>query len=628
MSKKKTQDEKYQKEETYKKVDVKDLPAKQQDLNIPPELKEKLEAIKSKLDRFQKILLEKFEKYIIGISLMPPPRPQPGLTPEESKRLEEQKDKIHVLVLVDDTEPTKMSKFELKDKLLQIIDKTALEIDPNILPQVLLLTELWQNCYDAKYDLLQLIALSAPVYDTGMLSAIKISEVHKTMVLKKFEKYIVTYVLAGSLVQGKATKESDIDVYIVIDDTDVKKMTRVELKDKLRAIIIGMGIEAGEITGIRNKINIQIYILTDYWESIKDAHPVIFTLLRDGVPFFDRGIFMAWKQLLKMGRIKPSPEAIDMYLSSGEQMLERIKFKMRDIAIEDVFWATHTPTNAALMMYGVAPATPKETAEVMREVFVKKEKLLAEEDVKIMEKIIQIRKDLEHGVKKDVTGKEVDELINNADKYLKRIKRLFTQIEKIKEEETIVNLYESVITIVRDLLKLEGLEKIPEVDVVHEFEDKVISTGKLEAKHLRLLHQVMKSKKLHDEGKLTKTDVEITRKDGAELVRALVECMQRRRGQELNRTKVRVKHGNKFGEITILGNTAFVIQDIDAEQKQVEKAKVSADGSLGVLEKSNLKELEQELAKTTISPRVFIKEQVFESLKKIFGKDVEILVSV
>ena len=76
------------------------------------------------------------------------------------------------------------------------------------------------------------------------------------MVLKKFEKYIVSYVLAGSLVQGRATKTSDIDVWVVIDDTDVKRMTRAELKDKLRAIIIGMGIEAGDLTGIQNKLNI------------------------------------------------------------------------------------------------------------------------------------------------------------------------------------------------------------------------------------------------------------------------------------------------------------------------------------------------------------------------------------
>jgi predicted nucleotidyltransferase len=48
------------------------------------------------------------------------------------------------------------------------------------------------------------------------------------------------------LSRGKATPESDIDVFLVIDDTDVKKMTRGELKEKLRAIIIGMGIDAGK----------------------------------------------------------------------------------------------------------------------------------------------------------------------------------------------------------------------------------------------------------------------------------------------------------------------------------------------------------------------------------------------
>ena len=43
------------------------------------------------------------------------------------------------------------------------------------------------------------------------------------MVLKKFERYILSYVLAGSLTQGIATATSDIDVWIVIDDTDGSK---------------------------------------------------------------------------------------------------------------------------------------------------------------------------------------------------------------------------------------------------------------------------------------------------------------------------------------------------------------------------------------------------------------------
>ena len=83
------------------------------------------------------------------------------------------------------------------------------------------------------------------VHDQGTLAAIKISEVHKNLVTKQFEKYIMSYVLAGSITQGRATSESDIDVWVVIDDTDVRKMSKAELKDRLRQIIISRGMEAG-----------------------------------------------------------------------------------------------------------------------------------------------------------------------------------------------------------------------------------------------------------------------------------------------------------------------------------------------------------------------------------------------
>ena len=72
--------------------------------------------------------------------------------------------------------------MELKDKLSAIIGNVAKDIDKNMEVNTIILSELWQSCYDGKTDLLQMIALSAPVYDAGMLAAIKISEIHKTMV--------------------------------------------------------------------------------------------------------------------------------------------------------------------------------------------------------------------------------------------------------------------------------------------------------------------------------------------------------------------------------------------------------------------------------------------------------------
>jgi len=598
--------------------------------NLPPEVQEKLKVIKEKLEKFKKQVVEKFDKYIAGIALLPPPRPPaanlpPDVYQEEQKRYEEEKDKYHTLVLIDDSEPTKMSKGELRDKLSTIMDAAAKEIDPNIIPQTLLFSELWQNCYDGKHDLLQLISMSAPIYDTGMLGAVRIAEIHKTMVLKKFEKYIVAYVLAGSLVQGRATKESDIDVFVVIDDTDVKKMTRAELRDKLRAIIIGMGMEAGEITGIRNKINIQIYIMTDFWDSIRESNPVIFTFLRDGVPFYDRGIFMPWKQLLKMGKIKPSAEAIDIFMSSGEQTLDRVKVKLRDIGTEDFFWGIHTPTQAALMLYGIPPPAPKETCALLREVFVKKEGLLEEEYVKILENVIQIRKDIEHGSRKEISGKEIDKLLADSEKYMKRLQRLFTQIEKVKEEESMIQTYDTVQTVLRDVLKIEGVEKATEAELIKVFEDALITTGKIPAKFQRTLQGLVKAKKDYDSGKLSKTEVDKTRKESNELIRFLIDYMHRARAHELERSKLRVKHGEKYGEITILGKTAYIVRDMDSEAREMEKAPVNEDGSLGNTGPCKPEDFEQAMAKM-VPVKLTLKEPLFQSLIRFFGKDYEVLI--
>src|SRR3989338_4823864 len=441
------------------------MPAMQVPADLPKEAQERLAEIKAKLEKFQKKVVEKFDKYIAAVGLLPPERGKDGKPVNTEK--------INVIVLVDDTDSQKMSKQELRDKLQTIILKIAEEVDKNLVPDVVIYSEVWQSCYDGKFDLVQMIAMAAPVYDTGMLAAIKIAEIHKSMVIKKFEKYIVSYVLSGSLIRGQATATSDIDVFIVIDDTDVKKMTRAELKDKLRAIIIGMGIEAGDMTGIKNKLNIQVYILTDFWDSLKEANPVIFTLLRDGVPFYDRGIFMPWKQLLKMGKIKPSQEAIDMFMASGEQMVKRVKTELKNIGMEDIYYAILTPSQAALMLHGVPPPAPKETGSLMREIFVRKEKLLEDKFVKILEDNIEVRKQIEHGEKKELTGKEVDELLDNADKYLKRINRLFTQIERMKEQEDMVHIYETVVTIIRDVLKLEGIEKVSDIEIVKIFEDEL-----------------------------------------------------------------------------------------------------------------------------------------------------------
>ncbi|MBR9676646.1 nucleotidyltransferase domain-containing protein [Candidatus Woesearchaeota archaeon] len=580
----------------------------------PADMKTLLNNNKASLLKFQKELLIKFDKYVMGLTV---------LKPSNDEKL---KGKTQILVLVDDSDSKQMSKIELKDKLTLITKEIAQKTNKNFVAETLLLSELWQNFYDAKHDKAKQLAESAIFYDSGMLQAIKITEIHKEMVLKKFEKYIVSYVLAGSLVQGKATPTSDIDVWIVIDDTDVKKMGRAELKDKLRAIIIGYGLDAGDATGIKNKLNIQPYILTDFWDYLKEANPIIFTLLRDGVPLYDRGIFMPWKQLLKMGRIKPSQEAIDMFMNTGEQMLKRTEFKLKEIGLEDFFWATSTPTQAAIMLYGVAPPAPSEIPQMMRELFVKKEKIFEEKHVKILEKILKTRKSLEHGTKKGITGSEVDGLLKDTKEYLKSIEKLFEKINKKKEAEQVNHIYDSAITTVRDCLLFEGVTQVKDSEILNTFKQVLVNKGHAPQKYHRLLQTIITAENHYKQNKLTKAEVEKTKKISSDFMRFMIDLLQRLRGKELNKTKIRFKHGKKYGELTLLGDTAFIIPDLDATNREIMMAKVDKTGKLSTTKKSDYEALEKAIATVKLPQKTFIKQPVFADLAKLFGKDIEILV--
>ncbi len=596
---------------------------------LPKDAQEKIKKLKTKLDTFKTQVLDKFDNYVVGLALLPPPemagiRP-PQATPGMPPPPPENKDQVNILVLIDDSDSKTMTKYELKAKLAQIIDQMAQKIDKNIMPQVMILTELWQNCMDQKYEILKLIALSQILYDKGTLAAVKISEIHKNMVLQKFERYIVSYVLAGSIVQGRATAESDVDVFIVIDDTDVKRMTRYELKEKLRAIIISMGIEAGEVTGIRNKLNIQVYILTDFWESVREANPIIFTFLRDGIPLHDTGTFLPWKQLLKLGKIKPSPEAIDLYMHSGEQIITRIKKNINTIGMEDTYWAILTPSQAALMLYGVPPPTPRETPELMRQLFVKKDKILEDKYVKILEENIRIRKDLEHGKIKQLSGADADKLVTDAEEYLKRINKLFVAIREQKEKESVKKHMDDVTSVVRDVLKIEGVSYAKDSDLVGLVKTTLVDQGKLETKYYRKISEFFKFFEEYKKGKFTKADIAKAKKARYSIFKRLSEYIQMVQGKQVDKCKIHVKHGKKFGEVIMLEDKAFITFDLEAKEKEVSIAKIK-DGRIANIKKSSLAALDKALVDAKFPDKSFIKESLFEDLRKFFGKNVEILV--
>ena len=572
------------------------------------EIKKNLQEAKAKIDKFQKNLLKKFDKYVAGIALLPPKK--------------EDKGKVDLLVLFDDSDSKKMHKLELRDRLFSISKSIAEEINKNFVVEIVLLSELKQDCYDSKWELIGLIGIGMILYDPNdLLAAVKISEVHKNMVLKKFDKYIVSYVAAGSLFRGE--KANDIDVYVIVDDTDVKRMPRFELKEKLRAIIISQGFEASAITKVDKKFHIQVYILTDFWEGIKDANPVFFTFLRDGVPLYDRGVFMPWKLMLEMGRIKPSPEAIDVFMSTGERILESVQYRLRDILEKDIYWAVLNPSQAALMLYGVNPPTPKETIELMEDIFVKKEKLLEKKYVDTLDRTFKYFKDIEHGDVKDISGKDIDKLLTDVEAYIKRMNKLFKEIETQSEKKRIIDFHDSCIAVANDILSEHGIKG----DVEKGFAE-LVKKGKVPDRFFKILKEVIKAKKDYETGKMSKQEAEKVRREANFFLRAMIEMVQRKKSVDMDRSRVRVSYGDKkLGEFVILGDKVFVVKDIISKDKEVLSGIFLKNGCLGELKKSDLKELEEALVKQDSFKKVSFNENTFSDLKKIFGDNVEVLIN-
>jgi predicted nucleotidyltransferase len=535
---------------------------------LEEEIRKKMEKIREDIDKFKKEALKQF-RFIDAIGIIPQ---QVSKKIEEEYEIAEQdckKNLIHVLTIIPE------EKFKEIQKIRVELIKLGKGIDEKIWIHLMTPVDLWNLSLDSKFDIAEILAMSYPVYDKGILGALRVAQIHKSLVLKKFEKYVTSYVFFGSLVRGESKPTSDVDIGIIIDDTDVKRMPRLELKEKLRSIIFQYIQQAIALAGVKNILNVQVWLMTEFWEAVKDAHPVMFTFIRDGVPLYDRGAFLPWKQLLRMGKIRPSPEALDMFMSAGDRLSENVDRRLLDIVMIDIFLGVSTPTQGLLMLYGLAPSNVPETVRLFREVFVEKEKLIEKKYADILEEVmIKYYKGHEHGKIKRVSGEELDRLYKNSLDYIKRLKQLRKQIETRVQEKSIEQVYKDSFGMLGALLNKKN-----EKEIILEFDRKMVQTGKFPKKFLENLEFIARvrkdvleegNKKSAEERKKENVDimtgkeinqVDQARKFGNELVNLLIEHNQRCEMLALNKTRFIVKFKDRQAEVFFLNETFFVEQN-------------------------------------------------------------------
>ncbi|MAE49656.1 hypothetical protein CMI48_02395, partial [Candidatus Pacearchaeota archaeon] len=429
--------------------------------------------------------------------------------------------------------------------------------------------DLWYAGMDSKFDVLDSVGASFPLYDNGFLGSLRVANIHKTLVLRKFEKYVASYVVFGSLVRGTADKTSDVDTFVIIDDTDIKQMPRLQLLEKLRGIIYDYIREASALAGVKNILNVQVSLLTDFWQRVKDAEPVAFTMLRDGVPMYDRGTFIPWKLLLQMGKIKPSQEAIDQYMKNGEQTKEMVKRRLMD-SLVDVYWGVVTPTQAMMMLSGEAPAVPKELISEVKKVLVQREKVMTAKDLKTLEKLVGLYKGYEHGTVKEISGKEIDELLVLWEAYQKELKKMRAVLEQRMQDKTADEVYDQVFGLLENVLGVKGQSSL-----VKAFGEQMVKVGKVQPRFGRILEELVKMKGKMKRGKVSARESDKVKKDASELLNALTEYAQRKELLEKRGVfAVRYDGGKKVAEVVAAGSDVFVV--VEGAVKAVKNGKLVA----------------------------------------------------
>jgi len=295
----------------------------------------------------------------------------------------------------------------------------------------------------------------------------------KDRILEKYGDVVKCIIMMGSVARGEFKSKSDVDVFIVIDDTTktINPEEKNEIDDKLEKM-------ASEIN---KDISIQpSYTLTEFWDYARVCHPIIYNFIKEGKAIYDAGFFMPIKRLLEMGKIPATREAIESYMEGAPKKLMRAKTVKLLMLAEDCYYAMLNTAQAVLMFMGLEPPVPNKAYDEVKKYLVDPG-ILEQQYADWLKEIIEIRKKIEHKELMDVTGAFVDEWIDKADKFIEKMFQLLSVLEFRKKEKILERthevMYKAAIAALKTLHKLpKKTEEIPDT-FKKEFVDKKLVEG-------------------------------------------------------------------------------------------------------------------------------------------------------
>jgi len=312
-------------------------------------------------------------------------------------------------------------------------------------------------------------------------------------VLDKYGKYVKCIVMMGSVARDEFKPQSDIDVFVVVDDTSYE-MTA----EKLDAIDADLENIARKIS---DAISIQpTYTLTEFWDFARVCHPIIYNFIKEGVALYDTGFFMPIKKLLDMGKIPSTREAIESYMEGAPKKLVRAKTVKLLMLAEDCYYAMLNSAQAVLMFMGLPPPVPNRAYDEVKRNLVEPG-ILEPEYAEMLKDIIEIRKKIEHKEINDVKGQFVDEWIDKSEKFIDKMFALLNALEIRKKEKILERTHEVMLKAAATALKSMKKFPVKEQEISSTFKKEFVDTKLVEPYYWDIWQKIEGMKKLVDDKK-------------------------------------------------------------------------------------------------------------------------------
>ncbi len=274
----------------------------------------------------------------------------------------------------------------------------------------------------------------------------------KKQIIDKYKERVKCVVIMGSVARGEFQKKSDVDLFVVIDDTE--QPIEFEEKTKIDNDIVKMAQD------ISLAISVQpLYTLTEFMDFARVAHPIIYNFIKEGKAIYDTGFFTPFKRLLEMGKIPATREAVESYMDGAPKKIMRAKTVKLLMLAEDCYYAILNTAQAVLMFMGLEPPVPnKAYDEVMK--YLVEPGLLEQKYADWLREIIDVRKKIEHKELMDATGAFVDEWIDKSDEFINKMYDLLSILESRKKEKVLERTHEVMHKAVA--AALGSLKRMPE----------------------------------------------------------------------------------------------------------------------------------------------------------------------